>query len=82
MKIHADQIRAFIHKPYRVLGTDGFGRSDTREKLRSFFEVDRHHVVIAALKSLAEEGAIPAEQVDAAIRKYGIDPDKPNPESV
>ncbi len=82
MKIHADQIRAFIHKPYRVLGTDGFGRSDTREKLRNFFEVDRHHVVIAALKSLAEEGAIPAEQVDAAIRKYGIDPDKPNPESV
>ena len=82
MRIHADQIRAFVHKPYRVLGTDGFGRSDTREKLRSFFEVDRHHVVVAALKSLAEEGAIPAEQVDAAIRKYGIDPDKPNPESV
>ena len=82
MKIHADQIRAFLPRSYRVLGTDGFGRSDTREKLRRFFEVDRHYVVIAALKALAEEGSIPAEQVAAAIKKYGIDPEKPNPETV
>ncbi|MBY0577641.1 MAG: pyruvate dehydrogenase (acetyl-transferring), homodimeric type [Burkholderiales bacterium] len=82
MKIHADQIRAFLPKSYRVLGTDGFGRSDTREKLRSFFEVDRHYVAVAALKALADEGAIPMEQVAAAIKKYGIDPEKPNPETV
>ena len=82
MKIHADQIRSFIPKPYRVLGTDGFGRSDTREKLRSFFEVDRYHVAVTALKALAEEGTIPVEQVAAAIRKYGIDPDRPSPETV
>ena len=82
MKLHADQIRAFLPKTYRVLGTDGFGRSDTRQKLRSFFEVDRYHVAVAALKALADEGSIPPEQVAAAIRKYGIDPEKPNPETV
>ena len=82
MKIQADQIRAFIKRDYRVLGTDGFGRSDTRENLRKFFEVDRYHVVVAALKALSDEGAIPAEQVTAAIKKYGIDPEKPNPETV
>ncbi|MHB1301041.1 MAG: pyruvate dehydrogenase (acetyl-transferring), homodimeric type [Burkholderiales bacterium] len=82
MKLHADQIRAFLPKTYRVLGTDGFGRSDTRQKLRSFFEVDRYHVAVAALKALADEGSIPHEQVAAAIRKYGIDPEKPNPETV
>ena len=82
MKIHADQIRAFVPGTYRVLGTDGFGRSDTREKLRRFFEVDRHYVAVAALKALAEEGSIPQEQVTAAIRKYGIDPEKPNPVTV
>ncbi len=82
MKLHADQIRAFLQKTYRVLGTDGFGRSDTRQKLRSFFEVDRYHVAVAALKALADEGSIAPEQVAAAIRKYGIDPEKPNPETV
>jgi pyruvate dehydrogenase E1 component len=82
MKVHADQIRAFVKRDYRVLGTDGFGRSDTRENLRKFFEVDRYHVVVAALKALADEGTIPAEQVAAAIKKYGIDPEKPNPETV
>ena len=79
MKIVADQIREFIPKRYFVLGTDGFGRSDTREKLRQFFEVDRHYVVIAALKALADEGKIPASQVAKAICTFAIDPDKPEP---
>ncbi|MFO1320670.1 MAG: pyruvate dehydrogenase (acetyl-transferring), homodimeric type [Burkholderiales bacterium] len=75
----AEQIRPYIDRRYTVLGTDGFGRSDTREQLRKFFEVDRHHVVVAALKSLADEGTIPAATVTQAIRKYGIDPDTPCP---
>ena len=58
---------------YVVLGTDGFGRSDTREKLRRFFEVDRYYVTVAALKALADEGALPAKKVAEAITKYGID---------
>ncbi|MDL1866528.1 pyruvate dehydrogenase (acetyl-transferring), homodimeric type [Betaproteobacteria bacterium PRO4] len=82
MKIVADQIREFIPKRYCVLGTDGFGRSDTREKLRQFFEVDRHYVVVAALKALADEGKIPASQVTRAIHTFGIDPDKPEPVTV
>ena len=67
---------------YRVLGTDGFGRSDYRERLRSFFEVDRHYVAVAALRALADEEQIPASRVDAAIKKYEIDPEKPNPATV
>ena len=82
MKLLADQIRPFVPGRYRVLGTDGFGRSDYRRKLRSFFEVDRFHVVVAALKALSEEGTVPASVVADAIRKYGIDPDKPNPATV
>ena len=66
-------------REYRVLGTDGFGRSDFRAKLREHFEVNRHFVVIAALKALADEGAVPLKTVAEAIRKYGIDPDKSNP---
>ncbi len=79
MKLLADQIRPFVPGRYRVLGTDGFGRSDYRRKLRSFFEVDRFHVVVAALKALADEGAVPATLVADALHKYGINPDKPNP---
>ncbi len=82
MKIFADQIRPFIFKPYVVLGTDGYGRSDTREKLRGFFEVDRHYVVVGALKALADEGTIPAATVAKAIKKYGIDPERPNPATI
>lgn len=82
MKIYADQIREFIPGKYRVLGTDGFGRSDTREKLRRFFEVDRFYITVATLKVLAEEGKIPNQQVVQAIQKYGIDPEKPNPVTV
>lgn len=79
MKIYADQIREFVPGRYCVLGTDGFGRSDTREKLRHFFEVDRYYIAIAALKSLAEEDTIPVKQVVQAIKKYNIDPDRADP---
>jgi len=84
IRTFAEQIRPFIPKgrSYRVLGTDGFGRSDTREKLRQFFEVDRHWIALAALKALADEGDIKASVVAAAIEKYGINPDKPNPARV
>ncbi|MBM3387457.1 MAG: pyruvate dehydrogenase (acetyl-transferring), homodimeric type, partial [Betaproteobacteria bacterium] len=81
MKNYAEQIRPFIPKgrSYKVLGTDGFGRSDFRSKLREHFEINRHYIVVAALKSLADEGALPATQVAEAIQKYGIKADKVNP---
>ncbi len=79
MKLFADQIRPFVRGTYRVLGTDGFGRSDSREKLRGFFEVDRRFVVIAALEALATDGNIDRQLVLDAIQRYGIDPEKPNP---
>jgi pyruvate dehydrogenase E1 component len=79
VKAFADQIRPFVPGTYRVLGTDGFGRSDYRRKLRRFFEVDRYFVALAALQALAQEGTVPAEAVAKAITRYGIDPEKPNP---
>jgi pyruvate dehydrogenase E1 component len=81
MKNYAEQIRAFLPKgrSYKVLGTDGFGRSDFRTKLREHFEVDRHYVVVAALKALAEEGSVPVAKVAEAIARYKIDVDKINP---
>ena len=79
MRAFAEQIRPYVGRRYITLGTDGFGRSDTREQLRSFFEVNRNYVTVAALKALAEEGTIPAATVTQAIRKYGIDPAKPSP---
>ncbi|MBV8311464.1 MAG: pyruvate dehydrogenase (acetyl-transferring), homodimeric type, partial [Planctomycetaceae bacterium] len=82
MRLMADQIRAWVPRRYRVLGTDGFGRSDYRRKLRHFFEVDRHWVTVAALKALADEGTIQASVVADAIKKYGLDPEKPNPAKV
>lgn len=82
MKIYADQIRAFVPKPYTALGTDGFGRSDTRAKLRKFFEVHRYYVAVAALKALADEGKIPVSTVQDAIKRYQLDPEKPNPATV
>jgi pyruvate dehydrogenase E1 component len=82
MKLFADQIRAFMPNPYRVLGTDGFGRSDFRRKLRMHFEVDRHFVALSALKSLADQNKLPSTKVAEAIKKYGIDPNKPNPSRV
>ncbi len=81
MKSFAEQIRPFLPKgsSFRVLGTDGFGRSDFRSKLREHFEVDRHYIVVAALKSLADEGALPQTKVAEAILKYDIKVDKVNP---
>ena len=75
----AEQIRSLITAPYTVLGTDGFGRSDTRENLRRFFEVNRYHVTIAALKSLADLGQFDPAKVEVAIAKYGIAPDAKAP---
>jgi len=82
MKTFADQIRAFVPRRYVVLGTDGFGRSDYRRNLRQFFEVDRHYVTIAALRALADDGGVPASTVVDAIKRYGVDPQKPNPARV
>jgi len=83
MKIVGDQIRPFIDgRRFTALGTDGFGRSDTRESLRTFFEVDRHFIVLAALKSLADEGRIERAQLQVAIDRYGIDVEKVDPTAV
>jgi pyruvate dehydrogenase E1 component len=81
IKQYVDQIRAFIPKGrvYKVLGTDGFGRSDFRSKLREHFEVNRHYIVVAALKALAEDGSLPVAKVAEAIHRYGIKADKMNP---
>ena len=79
MKTFADQIREFIDASYTVLGTDGFGRSDTREQLRSFFEVDRRYIAVAALSALVKENVIDANVVKKAIVDFEIDPEKPDP---
>ncbi|MBA2963224.1 MULTISPECIES: pyruvate dehydrogenase (acetyl-transferring), homodimeric type [Ramlibacter] len=81
IKAYTEQIRAYIPKgrSYKVLGTDGFGRSDFRSMLREHFEVNRHYVVVAALKALSEDGAVPAAKVAEAIKKYGLSVDKINP---
>ena len=81
MKAYAEQIRAFIPKgrAYKVLGTDGFGRSDFRSKLRAHFEINRHYIVVAALKALSEDDLMPVAKVAEAIAKYGILADKTNP---
>jgi len=79
MRTFADQIRPFVKRNYKVLGTDGFGRSDFRKQLRKFFEVDRYYVTVASLKALADEGTVPASTVAQAIKKYGIDAAKPSP---
>jgi pyruvate dehydrogenase E1 component len=81
MKAFAEQIRPFIPqgRAFKVLGTDGFGRSDFRSKLREHFEINRHYIVVAALKALSEEGTVPAAKVAEAIKKYGIKADKINP---
>ena len=79
MRAFADSIREFVPRRYKVLGTDGFGRSDSRDNLRRFFEVNRHYVAVAALKALADENKIPSLKVTEAIQKYGIDPEKAYP---
>jgi pyruvate dehydrogenase E1 component len=82
MKAYAEQIRFCVPAPYAVLGTDGFGRSDTREQLRRFFEVDRRYVALAALSSLADRQIFPTADVKKAMAKLDIDPNKPNPRFV
>ena len=79
MRTVGDLIRPWVPRRYSVLGTDGFGRSDTREALRSFFEVDRFHVTVAAVKALADDGVIERTLVKQAIDKYAIDPERRNP---
>jgi pyruvate dehydrogenase E1 component len=82
IRTFADQIRQWVPRDYRVLGTDGFGRSDFRRNLRSFFEVDRRHVALAALKSLADAGVVDVARVQEAIERYEIDPEAPMPSSI
>jgi pyruvate dehydrogenase E1 component len=77
-----EQIRPWVPRRYTVLGTDGFGRSDTRERLRHFFEVGRHWIVLAALKALADEHTLPTATVLAAIERYGLEPDKADPRTI
>jgi len=79
MKLYGEQIRSFVPAPYKVLGTDGFGRSDGRQKLRHFFEVDRYYIVLAALTELAKTGSIERSVVSKAMKKMKLDPEKVNP---
>jgi len=79
MKAYGEQLRRYINSPLHVLGTDGFGRSDSRVALRRFFEVDRYFIAVAALKGLADNGTIDASVVSDAIDKFGIDAEKTNP---
>lgn len=79
IRAYADQSRAWVHAPYRVLGTDGFGRSDCRRALRRFFQVDRHYVTVAALESLADSGDVDTRAAQDAIVRYDIDPEVPMP---
>lgn len=82
IRLNADQIRDFVKQPYVTLGTDGYGRSDTRKQLRHFFEVDHRYIVVAALKALADQGEIPAAKVVEAMKKYEIDAEKADPTTV
>jgi pyruvate dehydrogenase E1 component len=82
LKALGEQLRGFVPGDYQVLGTDGFGRSDTRERLRDFFEVNRNHIALAALHGLQRSGAIEASVVSAAMAKLGIAPDKADPLTV
>jgi pyruvate dehydrogenase E1 component len=78
VRLYAEQIRAYVPTDYTVLGTDGFGRSDTREKLRHFFEVDRYYIVIAALNALTQQGKLSSETVIEAMRRFNIDRNCPS----
>jgi pyruvate dehydrogenase E1 component len=82
MRAFPDQIRPYVKRRYVTLGTDGFGRSDSREALRRFFEVDRYYVTLAALKALADDGVLPASKAAEAIKQYGLDADRANPVNV
>jgi pyruvate dehydrogenase E1 component len=78
VQAYCEQIRRFIDRPLTILGTDGYGRSDSRETLRRFFKVDRYQIVLAALNSLVEGGEVAPEKFGEAIQKYGINPDAPH----
>ena len=82
MRLYADQVRQFVPRRFHALGTDGYGRSDYRVKLRQFFEVNRHYVTLAALRLLADEGKVQTRAIADAIAKYGVDPEKPSPVTV
>jgi pyruvate dehydrogenase E1 component len=82
MRTVPDQVRQWVPGRYHVLGTDGYGRSDSRAALRGFFEVDRRYIALAALKALADEGKLDVATVKSAIERFGIDPNKPNPVTV
>ena len=81
LKLVPDQISRWVHQPFVPLGTDGFGRSDTREALRRFFEIDAEHVVVAVLSALADMGEVKPEKVSEAIARYEIDAERPSPTS-
>jgi pyruvate dehydrogenase E1 component len=80
VRAYPDLIRAWVPRRYFVLGTDGFGRSDTRVALRDFFEIDKRYITLAALRCLGEDGQISGETLIRAIEHLGIDPGKPNPQ--
>ena len=82
IKVHADSIRELVPSRYVVLGTDGFGRSDDREQLRSHFEVNYKYVILAALSALYEDGSIAIETVKKAIKQFGIDTEKLSPDKL
>jgi pyruvate dehydrogenase E1 component len=79
VKAVPDLIRSFVPRPFVTLGTDGYGRSDTRERLRRHFEIDRHHIVLAAVKALADDGRMSTADVGVVIRRLRLDPDGPDP---
>ena len=82
VKMVSEQIAPYVPGKYYALGTDGFGRSETRENLRHFFEVDRYYIVLTAIRALALEGTMEMSKADEVIKKYNIDPEKPSPITV
>ena len=79
MRVFADQIRPYLSRPFYSFGTDGYGRSDSRKKLRKFFEVDKEHIVAYALSALSKEQLISSKYAAKAMKKYNINKDKPIP---
>jgi pyruvate dehydrogenase E1 component len=82
VKMVAEQISPYVPGDYYALGTDGFGRSDTRENLRHFFEVDRYYIVLTAIRALVNTGSVDPALSEKVMKKYGIDPNKPSPITV
>ena len=82
VKMVSEQIGPYVPGPYYSLGTDGFGRSETRQALRHFFEVDRYYIVLTAVRALALDGKLKMSKVDAVMKKYNLDPEKPSPITV